>query len=512
MSRPLDCLFVNPNSAAKVYQGLAKDFSAKEVPVWSLLLAQSCRAKGYGVGIMDCDAMQLTDEQAAKFIGDIKPRVVCLVVYGQNPNSGTTNMTGAQSLAAAIKSAYGKKYKVCVVGSHASALPEEVLKLNGVDYVLLNEGVYALHNLLASKLTNDAEGIKGLGWHKDHGAVIETKINSPERTVPQELMDVDLPGYAWDLLPYNKKPFDLYRSHNWHANFNDELRTPAAALYTSLGCRFKCDFCMINILNRTTGKVASDSAFMRFWSPELILNEYKKLVEDYGVTTIRISDEMFFLDKRYYEPLLNGLVERGYGKKLHQWAYARVDTVRENFLELFKKAGIQWLALGIETGNQQVRKEVTKGTYQDVNIRHIVKSISHAGIHVIANYLYGLPDDNFITMGETLRLALELNTEMYNAYTCMALPGSPLYRTAVENKWELPQSFDGYSFHSYECMPLRTKYLTAAEVLRFRDAAWQKYFCRPEYHKLVKEKFGYKALNHVINMTKVPLRRKLLEQ
>ncbi len=64
-------------------------------------------------------------------------------------------------------------------------------------------------------------------------------------------MDVDLPGYAWDLLPYKSQPLDLYRAHFWHAEFNHDLRTPFAAIYTSLGCKFKCDFCMINIVNRT---------------------------------------------------------------------------------------------------------------------------------------------------------------------------------------------------------------------------------------------------------------------
>ncbi len=45
---------------------------------------------------------------------------------------------------------------------------------------------------------------------------------SVEKLVPQSKMDMDLPGYAWDLLPYNKKPFDLYRSPMWHAEYIEE--------------------------------------------------------------------------------------------------------------------------------------------------------------------------------------------------------------------------------------------------------------------------------------------------
>ncbi|NDG71041.1 MAG: B12-binding domain-containing radical SAM protein, partial [Proteobacteria bacterium] len=53
MNRPLDILFINADSSAAAYQALAKDFAAIEPPTWSLLLAQSCRSKGWGVEILD---------------------------------------------------------------------------------------------------------------------------------------------------------------------------------------------------------------------------------------------------------------------------------------------------------------------------------------------------------------------------------------------------------------------------------------------------------------------------
>ena len=69
---------------------------------------------------------------------------------------------------------------------------------------------------------------------------------------------------------------------------------------------YGCDFCMINIVNRVNNGedvTAADSKGMRFWSPEFVLREMGKLA-DMGVNTLRISDEMFFLDRRYFEPLL----------------------------------------------------------------------------------------------------------------------------------------------------------------------------------------------------------------
>ena len=503
--RRMDVLFVEADSSGVAYQDLGKLYAAIETPTWSLLLAQSCRAKGYGVGILDQTAERLSDLDALSRIQDANPRLVVFVVYGQNPNSGTTNMIGASRVACALKKT-APEMKTCFVGSHTSALPKEVLALPWVDFVLLNEGVYALHNLLATNLEDRISQVKGIG-RKDNGVLV---IHEPQAVVSQERMDHDLPGYAWDLLPYDQKPFDLYRAHFWHAEFSHQKRTPFAAIYTSLGCRFACDFCMINIVNRVDNSdrvVSANSRNMRYWSPGFITKEFEKLA-GYGVETVRISDEMFFLDKRYYEPLLENIINRGL--KFRMWSYSRVDTVRKEFLDLFKRAGIGWLALGVEAGNQMVRKEVSKGSFKDVNIREVIREVRGSGLNVISNYIFGFPDDTMETMQQTLDLALELCTEMVNMYPCQALPGSPLHNTAKDMGWELPDSPEGFAFLSYESLPLPTKHLSATEVLRFRDQAWQAYFTHPPFLKLVEGKFGFEERRNVEAMSRVKLRRKIL--
>ena len=505
MNRLLDVVFINADSSAAAYQALAKDFAAIEPPTWSLLLAQSCRSKGFGVAILDATAEHLTHEEAVRRVGEANPRLVCFVVYGQNPNSGTTNMIGNTACAALLKATH-PDLPVCFVGSHTSALPLEVLALPYVDIVLLNEGVYALHNLLKTDLRTGLDKVNGIG-HKEHGSPV---LNSPERVVPQDRMDIDLPGSAWDLLPYREKPLDLYRAHFWHAEFSHEKRTPFAAIYTSLGCKFKCDFCMINIVNRvdnTDGTFSAHSPNMRFWSAEFMLSEFEKLAQ-LGVETLRISDEMFFLNKNYFEPLVKGITERDLNFRM--WAYSRVDTVRPQYLEAFQKAGINWLALGIEAGSQTVRQEISKGSFKDVNIREVVKTTRASGMNVISNYIFGFPEDDHETMQMTLDLSLELCTEMANMYPCQALPGSPLYYEAKAKGWPLPDSYGGYAFLSYDTQPLPTKHLTAAEVLKFRDDAWHTYFAHEPYLQLVERKFGDQQRKNVEEMAKIRLKRKLL--
>jgi len=505
----MDVLFVNPDSSAKAYQGLAKVYSAIEPPTWALLLTESCRSKGFGVGILDCDAERLSLDQAVARVADAKPRLVVFVVYGQNPNSGTTNMVGALALASALKESSNSV--TCFVGSHTSALPLDVVQENCVDLVLLNEGVYALHDLLKSNLNGDLQHIKGIGYKKREPNGEQTPVlNPPREVVPQERMDLDMPGYAWDLLPYHEKPLDLYRAHFWHAEFSQEKRTPFAAIYTSLGCNFGCDFCMTNIVNRVDNNDsinASHSRRMRFWSPEWVKREMEKLA-DMGVRTLRISDEMFFLNRKYYVPVLQQVIDNEYD--FNMWTYSRIDTVRQDTLELFKRAGVNWLALGVEAGNQLVRQEVSKGSFREINIRDVCKTINDAGINIISNYIFGFPDDTLETMQETLDLALELNTEMANMYPCQALPGSPMLHIAKQNGWALPDSYIGYAFLSYESQPLPTKHLSSAEVLKFRDDAWQKYFSDARYLELVERKFGVQERSNVEDMSNIRLKRKLL--
>ena len=506
----MDILFINPSNKL-IYQGLADSYAAIEPPTWSLLLAESCRSVGYDVSILDTNAERLADEESIERIKDVNPRLLCFVVYGQNVNAGTVSMSGAVRLADAIKG-QNITIPICFVGSHVSALPHEtLLKEGSIDIVLTNEGVYALRNLLSCSAFNTQvlKKVKGIGFRENGQPV----LTPPETTVPNERMDFDLPGYAWDLLPYKHRPLDLYRSPMWHANYIEDARSPYASIYTSLGCIYKCSFCMINILNRNDNQPIGEAAnysSMRFWSPQFVVQEFDKLAE-LGVKTIRISDEMFLLNKNYYLPLCESLRERDYASDLNMWAYSRIDTVKDpGVLGLTREAGIRWLCVGIESADKNVRMEAAKGKFDDVDVVNIVQQIHGHDIDVLANYLVGLEGETQETMQRTLDLSLELCTRGWNMYAAMALPGSSLYHQALNSNYKLPNDYLGYSFHSYETVPLPSKDLTPAEILKFRDDAWMKYHTYPPFLKLVEEKSGTKAKEDILKMTQIRLRRRIL--
>ncbi len=498
--KQLDVLFVHPNAAYRIYQDLAQHYSAIEPPIWAGMLANHCRLKGFGVEILDCEVFHIDDHQAAGRIIEANPRLVCFVVYGQQPSASSQNMDGATALAAILKD-IAPQIKVLFVGGHVAALSREVLeKHNAIDFVCQNEGVYTISNLLKTNLRDDLDKILGLGYRKG-GLII---LNPPSPIVAKADLPTELPGIAWDLLPIKD-----YRTALWHSYPNGSKRQPFAALYTSLGCPMKCSFCMINIINRQENEYSDGSAVFRYWDPEHIIKEFDFFASQ-GITNIKIADELFILNANHFMKLCELIIERGY--KFNIWCYSRVDTVRDQYLETLKRAGVNWLALGIESGNARVRKDVTKGRFEDVDIRSVVAKIRQHGINVIGNYIFGLPEDDLDSMQMTLDLAIEMNTEEANFYSAMAYPGSPLHGAAKKEGWQLPTTYAGFSQHSYYTQPLPTKYLSSRQVLAFRDEAWMKYHTNPKFLDLLKNKFGQIALEETLKSTQIKLKRKILEE
>lgn len=495
-----DLLIIAPSSAG-LYQDLKKDFSAKETNIWAGLLANSVRSIGKSVAIYDMEVEQPTELEAFNHIKDVNPRMILLVVTGQNPNASSAAMAGAVSTAEFIRA--NTDYPIIFVGPHVNALPVETLeKHECIDICLTNEGVYALRTLVAGGI-NDLSSVKGIAYRDDSGDV---RLNPPQCIVPQDLLETHLPGVAYDLMP----SLDQYRTSHWHANYQDN-RSPFASIYTSLGCSFTCNFCMINIINRTengSDKYAGMFNKFRHWSPDFIIEQLDYLA-DQGVKHIKIADELFLNSpKKHAMPVCDLIIERGYDFNI--WAYTRVNTVREHHLEKLKRAGVNWLAIGIENIRQNVRQEIEKGKFKTVDITSVVKMIENAGINVIQNYIVGLPGETVEDARANLDFALDLKCAAYNVYPSMALPGSQLYAEAQLQGQELPSEYSQFGFLSYDCFPLSNGIMSREEMLQVRDENWLKYHTNDEFLSLTRKRFGQEAVDNISRMTGIPLKRALL--
>lgn len=499
-------MFVHPNASSKIYQDLAAKHSAIEPPIWAGLLANAVLRKGFSAEILDTEVLGYTYEQAAKAAIDVNPKIFCFVVYGQQPSASSQNMEGACEIAKRVKENSPESF-IIFVGGHVAALPEETLNQEPfIDAVCTNEGVYALLTLCRIKDYKDKNAllkVDGICFRNDKGHPI---FSGQPKVVDQSDLDNVLPGIAWDLLPSLRK----YRTAGWHSWSNNCEKEPFAALYTSLGCPFKCSFCMINIINRTNNNpsiTSADSSKFRHWSPDFIISQFDYFAK-IGVKNVKIADELFVLNPNHFLKICELLILRKY--EFNIWAYSRIDTCQPKYLETLKKAGVNWLGLGIENPNTILRKEIHKDGFKEIKIKDIVKSIQNSGISVGGNYIFGLPQDTHESMNETLSFAMENPTEMVNFYSAMAYPGSPLYQTARQNGVPLPQTYSGFSQHAYDTLNMSNGILSAKEILQFRDQAWTAYNTSSKYLKFLEKRFGLKAVEDISNTTKIRLKRNLL--
>ena len=495
----VDIVFINPGNRSQIYQSLSTSLSAIEPPVWAGLMATFARRRGLSVAIIDASADELTPEETARQAVDLNPVLVVVVVYGQQPSASTQVMPGASAVCTAIRQT-APQQKVLLVGGHVASLPERTLREEDADFVAAGEGLWTIVELTEALKSGESDLSKVRDLYYRDGKIIRRGLPAP---LVQDLEGM-MPGMAWDLLPMEK-----YRAHNWHC-FGDLQRQPYVALYTTLGCPYHCSFCCIQAPFKSGEAVVGLKSTInsyRFWSPDRIIEEIDFLVKTYGLRNIKIADEMFVLNKKHVLGLCDQIIERGYN--LNIWAYARVDTVKEDMVDKLKQAGVNWLAFGIEAASERVRDDVQKGFDQE-DIYRTIRQVQKSGINVIGNYIFGLPEDDLDTMKATLDLAIDLNCEFGNFYCAMAYPGSPLYETALQAGWPLPETWSGYSQHSVDTLPLPTKYTSAAQVLAFRDAAFQKYFTNSRYIDLVNNRFGPETVKHLQEMTEHKLTRQIV--
>jgi anaerobic magnesium-protoporphyrin IX monomethyl ester cyclase len=493
MNRPLDLLLVNVGAKKKVYQELNKDYSACEPPFWAALTAGFIRKNHFAVDILDANGLNLDFEETAATIRKMNPRYTAVVVYSQQANTCTPIMIAVEQLCSTIKASEPDR-PVALTGWHPSALPKRTIEETACDLLVQGEGFHTLLSLLQN---TPIEEIPGLWWKKDGKGVAPKRPAANIRDLTAALSHV-----AWDLIPWNRAH---YRAFNWMCLQDLGSREHCASLFTSLGCPYQCSFCAIHA---TYGERK-----IRYWHPDWVLEQIDILARNYGVKNINFIDELFVFNPDHYLPIAEKLLTREYTVNI--CAFARVDAVDRTsteHLSMLKRAGFNWFKLGIESCNKSALSAVNKGHYTKDDIRRVVEKIHNAGIDLCANFMFGLPGEDYDSMQDTMSFAMELNCAFPSFFCTMAPPGSDLYNEALQKGVRLPDSWIGFAQQAYEFLPLPTEHLTAAQVLEFRDYVFNAYFTNPRFLNIIEKKFGKEAREHIAGMTSIKLKRKILGQ
>lgn len=314
---------------------------------------------------------------------------------------------------------------------------------NELDFGILGEAEDTLKDILENKSKNDISGI----YYKENG---EVKFTGKRPFIE----DLDsLPFPARHLVDNN-----IYRRPD-----NNKVQ---ATIKVSRGCPFHCFFCLATPVS---------GAKVRRRSPENIVAEIRECVEKYNIKNFLFWSDIFNIDKDWTMKLCQAIIDSGL--KITWSANTRADTADYEMAKMMYKSGCRLVSIGVESGSQYMLEKMGKKiTLNDV--RRTVKVFKKAKIRIYNYFVIGLPWETEETVEETIKFAIELNSDFISFYTATPLPGSRFYDYASEhNLFDKETSFE----NAYYYPAVNTHNLTRERVFELHKSAIKRFYLRPLY-------------------------------
>ncbi|OEU63509.1 MAG: hypothetical protein BA867_01685 [Desulfobacterales bacterium S5133MH16] len=353
-----------------------------------------------------------------------------------------------------------KKYRssqlVVVGGPHVTVMPKSLLE-HGADYAVIGEGEVTMYELVECLGAGgrDLKEVPGLVF-SENGQFVYT----PPRIHIDPLNQVPLP--ARHLLPMHLYKNSVARS----------TRQPSHSMLASRGCPGVCTFCSKKTFGTRT----------RYFSVDRIVEEFFLLRDKYGAKDVAVWDDNFVTNHEIVFAVCEQLKKRNFNIP---WSVeSRIDVVNRKVLHALKEAGCTFIAYGIESGSQRVLDHINK----QVTKEEIVKTIhitKEAGIQIRGYFMLGLSTETKEEMEDTIRFAIELDTELASFTIFVPLPGTAEYRRAlksgtfVDPKYYLHKVVPEFNFLDY---PIYVpEGMTASELLSIHRSAYNRYYFRPRF-------------------------------
>ncbi len=348
-----------------------------------LSIAAVLEKNGHQVMVHDAN---LGDRTAESF-ADFNPGLVGLSVSTGCVTDSIKKAVEFKKAFPGIKTVWGFR--------HPSALPEQTLAEEYVDYIVIGAGEYTLLELAAylEKGAGKVEDIKGLAWKNGTDIV----INEPREFL--EALD-ELPDPAWHLVD-PKKYWDV-------------------SIITSRGCPYTCTFCADASFYK--GHIADLSA-------QRIADQSERMHKEFGVNYLMYTGDNFGINKERLHEFCRIMAK----KKLKlKWNCQISGTVSEEDAKLMAKAGCTAVILGAESGSQKVLDLLTKGNVKEFEqtFWNLVKSRIIPTLFI----QYGFPTETAADFKETLDFIKRLDNPPYLFMKFVPYPRTVLFNRCVADK------------------------------------------------------------------------------
>ncbi len=335
---------------------------------------------------------------------------------------------------------------IVVGGQHVSGLPKHILKKDIIDYAIQGEAEESflefLNRLESGKSMDD---LSNLIYEKSGKLYI-----NPCRSYIDNLDSLPFP--AWDLLKLE--------------NYTDPAFYKGAHLgiITSRGCPFNCYFCASKVVWGRT---------VRLRSPENMVQEIREAVEVYKINEFMFYDDTFTLNKKrilqFCEMMENS------GLEIRFYAQIRVDTIDKELALRLKKIGCFAVAIGVESGNEKILKEMGKSLTKD-NIRNGCKALKDADMPFLASFIIGHPGDTHETIHETLHFADELDADQAKFMIATPYPGTRFFDLAVEKGLIPEEGAEDLGDHTYfQHVAANLSEISDEDLLKYQQDAFDEY-------------------------------------
>jgi len=359
-------------------------------------------------------------------------------------------------------------------GAHFFTCNKEDLKeaiYDVMDVAVVGEAETIVNNLiLAKRQESDLNKVKGILFKNHTGQIIQTA-----------------PEPFWTNL--DKIPFparDLMKNHLYTRPDTSE---PQATIQTSRGCPSQCIFCLSPLISGMK---------LRERSVSNIVAELEECVNKYNLRNFFFRADTFTLNKKSVIELCKEII----GRNLDiAWvANSRVNTIDEERLAWMKKAGCWLVAFGIESGNDEIQKQIKKGTTQ-TQAREAVKLCKKLGIKTYGFYLIGFPWETREMIMDTLNLAKELSCNFSEIHIAIPYEGTEFYEIA-KDFGIMEESAVGHNYFSNPA--IGTLHVTKDELIEMRKKALRSLYMNPRY--IANTLIHIRSLEEVKNYTRYGVR------
>ncbi|MBI3601115.1 MAG: B12-binding domain-containing radical SAM protein [Nitrospinae bacterium] len=338
--------------------------------------------------------------------------------YGDVLFVGISTVTGVQILNGLEVARHVRKMnpEIPLVwgGPHPTIMPEQTLKNELVDIIVIGEGektVSELANFFSGQ--GKLESILGIGYKKDGNIFI-----NPHRP----FLDMD----EIDFLPYDIFDADKY-------GFYD-----AIPYHSSRGCPYECTFCHNRVVNKRS---------WRRQSTERLLDIMGKWIAVYRPKYVNFYEDEFSIDRKRLEKICQGFIDRNFN--VRWYATGRMNTFSQyddELLILLKKSGVERIAFGVESGSEKVLQHIKKQITID-NIFETVDKCKKFDIVPVISFIIGFPSEDREDRRKTIKIINELKriyplADINGVFLYTPYPGTQTFEEAVKHGLQSPKCLE----------------------------------------------------------------------